>query len=1403
MFTTILFAILLMTFGTILSASMQQQRAMAFASSSSSITETDSFSQSEQCEESGPGINSASCFDVIFPSSFLGTSVSESAPVTANAIGSGEITLTLTGDQQIECNESGPGDNNAGCINVGQFNDFVSQTITGTASDNGNVKQDNNAELVQTMTQQIHCNESGPGDNNAGCLDDASNSITLFQDSTATASDNANIEQGNNANVAQTIEQQIKCDEAGAGDNNAVCQNQATNNIDSISQSSTATASDNSNIEQGNSGDVVQTIHQQLQCDETSAGDNGAICANNTVNSLESLSQTNTATALGNGNFIQNNNAKVIQTVDQQNKCDESGPGDNLAFCQPENVITNTISAISQTNTASGDGVLEQGNNANVVQTVDQKSKCDESGEGNSGALCLSIADNRISNPISQTNTATASGNGNIDQDNKAEVIQVADQQLQCDEADAGDNNAFCGNIADNFVDSISQTNTAAGDGIFDQGNDAAVSQTTKQQNKCDESGQGGSVGFILCDNVADNSIGSRFGITSNPLTQQTNTAAGDGIFDQGNNANVVQTADQQNSCNESGEGNNNGAFVACSNFVGNSVGTSDSFNPISQTNTAAGDGIFDQVNGLKILQIGQQQNSCNESGEGNNVPACFNEDASSVDSITQTNTAAGDGIFDQGNNANVVQTADQQNSCNESGEGNNDVFCQNLAVNLIGLDFISNSLAQTNTASGDGIFDQGNDAGVSQTTKQQNKCDESGQGSNFAFCGNFAVNQIGFGFFSNPLVQTNDASGNGNFIQNNNAKVIQTVDQQNKCDESDSGDNNAVCVNFASNGVDSITQTNTASGDGIFDQGNNANVVQTAKQQNNCSQSGPGDNNAFCENTATNTIGPITQTNDAARDGSFAQNNDLKISQIADQQNKCGNLGFGDNNAATCQNTAISTVGPVSQTDGQSLDINQNTDQNNHCNIDSACSNTATEDVEGINSGTVSQDVTQDNNCLFESSCSNTASATVADDGGTNNGNANANQEIDQSNLCMFNSNCVNDASATDSSSNAQSNMCFFDSNCENTGVNDNTLCIAGSNCSNSGTDSRLIGVAADDCSATGTGTTICVGSLRVDGNGGVSGFDIAGSAPTTSTATPTRSIQPISTSSTPTTTTIPAAATTTAGDSTTTPTTTTAPTATTIMNIDSLQNIVASSDSASGLVSQQQQQQEEQQQPRVERSDLQQTPLSTTSTTDNNVNTNNENDDSKLTTALNDNTSPTSSSTTSTSTSSSSPTDSSSDGNQALTSDKSNDGLTTTITTGRQGATNDDVKSNDKQEQEQHVATSSDIKTSDGNSNNANAGASNVDDSNSDRSGGGASDNAGNKKVHDDSGTNKKAAASNDHGSNTSTENKKVHDDVKKDDTSTKKGDDNTSDGGSEKHQKGDRTNKHDSIKEEKNDS
>jgi hypothetical protein len=1053
-FTTLIFAVSLLTFGIILGAPMHQ---WAFASTILASLSSElnvSVSQAPPvCEESGQGSNFSFCIDAAGPSGTITQSNRATASDNSNIDVQDHAITDIVIQQEVQCNESGGGDNNAVCQAFAFDDSFTSATNTATASGNSNIEQDNDAEFLQSQDQQLQCDESGAGDNNAVCQNTSIDTGSVFQANTATSSDDANIKQQNNATVSQTVDQQTSCNESGPGDNNAMCQNSADNLIGPLTQTDTATG--NGNFNQGNNAKVKQIADQQNKCDQS--GVISIFCTNDAF-ITDSVSQTNDGS--GNGSFNQANNANVSQTVDQQNKCDQSGASNSECF--NTSVSTNSI---SQASTATGNGSFDQGNSAILDHTVDQQNRCDQS--GSNGAFCSNTAssfDTDFVLPITQTNNA--SGDGSFVQDNNVKVNQTRDQQNRCDQSGTGEfASVSCENKAIRVGD-ISQTNTATGDGNFDQANSAILDQTTEQQNNCDES----EASSADCSNNAVN--GATFSLLSNNnIISQTNTATGDGIFGQDNSAKVDQTTEQQNNCDESAQ-----FLTSCSNVGYNIL----LFTP--QTNTATGNGSFNQANNAKVDQTTEQQNNCDQSVA--NFVECSNTPSINfVVPITQTNTATGNGSFNQANNAKVDQTVDQQNKCDQSGALLL-VSCDNFAFNSI-------EMSQTNDGSGNGSFNQANNAKVDQSAVDLNKCDQSGAGE-FLSCDNFASEN------TVHVSQANTATGNGSFNQANNAKVDQSAVDLNKCDQS--GAISSECSNAALNFGPALTQTSDASGDGNFDQANSAKVDQRIDQQNKCDQSNT--EAAVCDNFALNSIESISQTNTATGDGNFDQANNAKVTQTTEQQNNCGDLGFGANNNA-CSNSATSTLGSVSQTNGQSLQINQNTEQNSHCNIDSACSNTATEDVEGINSGTVSQGVTQDNNCMFES-------ATVADDG-TNNGNANANQEIDQTNLCMFNSNCVNDASATGtdtSSSNTQSNKCFINSNCENTGVNNKTVCIVGSNCNNSGTDSQVIGVAADDCSSSDTGRTVCIGSLRFGGS------SIGSSDPAVTPATTINPVQKTATS-------------------------------------------------------------------------------------------------------------------------------------------------------------------------------------------------------------------------------------------------------------------------------------------------
>src|SRR6478672_135881 len=170
-FTTLIFAILLMTFGTLLSTSMSQRATAATGDQESTLQGTQRNTFTNQCNESGPGSNFSSC------SIFLSDSFAQSGSQTVTS-GTGTFfdqflfidTLQTTSADNI-CNESGSGDNNAICnANAENIASMSStETATDTATGNANFNQDSNATVVQQTEQQNSCNESGSGDNNAVC----------------------------------------------------------------------------------------------------------------------------------------------------------------------------------------------------------------------------------------------------------------------------------------------------------------------------------------------------------------------------------------------------------------------------------------------------------------------------------------------------------------------------------------------------------------------------------------------------------------------------------------------------------------------------------------------------------------------------------------------------------------------------------------------------------------------------------------------------------------------------------------------------------------------------------------------------------------------------------------------------------------------------------------------------------------------------------------------------------------------------------------------------------------------------------------------------------------------------------------------------------------------------------
>ena len=154
-------------------------------------------------------------------------------------------------------------------------------------------------------------------------------------------------------------------------------------------------------------------------------------------------------------------------------------------------------------------------------------------------------------------------------------------------------------------------------------------------------------------------------------------------------------------------------------------------------TNLANGDGKFNLSNIALSKQIVNQQNDCDATENGDNTVACRNDALTMIDSISLINDAKGGGAFNQANQATLAQTVNQQNDCDESGNGNNTAICGGAAGTLI------SGVSQSNTASNSSTADQTNEALFSQTVNQHNDCDESGDGNNPVFCRDAAVSSL------------------------------------------------------------------------------------------------------------------------------------------------------------------------------------------------------------------------------------------------------------------------------------------------------------------------------------------------------------------------------------------------------------------------------------------------------------------------------------------------------------------------------------------------------------------------------------------------------------------------------------------------------------------------------------
>ena len=201
-------------------------------------------------------------------------------------------------------------------------------------------------------------------------------------------------------------------------------------------------------------------------------------------------------------------------------------------------------------------------------------------------------------------------------------------------------------------------------------------------------------------------------------------------------------------------------------------------------------------------------------------------------------------------------------------------------------------------------------------------------------------------------ITQENTATGDGfaAISQSNDATINQNLDLLNSCGESGAGFNEATCANNeARNFIGPVVQTNTATGDAsdTFTQSNVVDVTQNLQGTNDCDEANTGNNFAECGNNISNNIASITQTNTIdplAGTQSHDQSNLFAVTQNLVATNDCDESGLGDN-IADCFITQSNDIGAITQSNTASsnvLTINQDGQATNDCDDTTSGDNTA-----------------------------------------------------------------------------------------------------------------------------------------------------------------------------------------------------------------------------------------------------------------------------------------------------------------------------------------------------------------------------------------------------------------------------------------------------------------------------
>ena len=190
---------------------------------------------------------------------------------------------TTTEDNSAECRQDGDLDN---------FIQLVEQFNTADAESLGIIDQDNNVALSQGLFAENDCD--GTDGNLALCTNDGDDDVNeigeIDQDNEAFVTGNAISEQLNELAVDQNVALFNFCSETDNGVNQPSCANDnILNDIGPIAQTSDSDAGDavGATIPQSNVTQITQNLLAVNDCDEAGAGDNGASCENSAENIIQ------------------------------------------------------------------------------------------------------------------------------------------------------------------------------------------------------------------------------------------------------------------------------------------------------------------------------------------------------------------------------------------------------------------------------------------------------------------------------------------------------------------------------------------------------------------------------------------------------------------------------------------------------------------------------------------------------------------------------------------------------------------------------------------------------------------------------------------------------------------------------------------------------------------------------------------------------------------------------------------------------------------------------------------------------------------------------------------------------------------------------------------------------------